>query len=125
MPALVKKEKCPQSGLRQSVSDYDASLTAPGAQMAEPVSSSRKSVTLVEENAGALGKLFKLKFDDCTCDPDATGTLSSNMMRYSERYELEHGFRRRPSRLRRTRPRVSAFAANVLGSCTNPAWFSA
>ena len=64
MPELVK-EKVSQAGLRRAVSDHDASLTVPGAQMVEPAPGSRKFASPVAEGAVMFGKLPKVKFAEC------------------------------------------------------------
>ena len=64
-----------------------------------------------------------MRFDEFTRDPEATEALLSNMMRNSDRYELDCGFVRSSSRARHALPRVSAFAANVPTSRTDLAWF--
>ena len=73
-----------------AASDYDASSTAPGAQMVEPAPGSAKSLSSVEETAVLLGTLLKMKFDECTRGPGAMDTLAPNMMWYSVSYELGH-----------------------------------
>ena len=122
MPELVKVGGRAQSGFRRAVSDYDAPLTAPSAQMVEPAPSTRNSASPVEENARVLGIFFKMKLDDCPRDSEATDALMPNMMRYSGRRELERGFRTSSSRMRHARPRASARAADMRPSRTDPVW---
>ena len=48
MPELVKRGKRAQSGLRRAASGDDASLTVPGAQIAEPAAGTRESASPAE-----------------------------------------------------------------------------
>ena len=72
-------------------SDHDASLTVPGAQKVDTVSGSEKPVSQVEPNAVTLGKLFQLRFADCTLGEKATEELVSRTTGYSVSYEMERG----------------------------------
>ena len=66
----------------------------------------------------AMGKLFKMKFNECAQDPEVTGKLVSNMTRRPKQRDSEHSFRTRAFRLRLHRPRAPVFAADAPGSCT-------
>ena len=56
MPQCVEKEKCAQSGLCSAASDYDASLTVPGAQNADVGPGIREKTPHVETSAAASGR---------------------------------------------------------------------
>ena len=68
-------------GIAAAAAKYDASLTAPGAQMVEVAPGKKDSASPVEGHTAALGKLFKMEFDKCAEDPAAT----ASMIRHSER----------------------------------------
>ena len=106
MPQSVKKTSSPSWVCLLAVLDYEAALTAPGGQLVGQVSGYKKSMSPAEGGAVLLGMLFKMRFGDCTRDPEATEELASNMMRFSVSYKSEHGIKRSSPRLCRGVPRV-------------------
>ena len=54
----------------------------------DTVSGSEKPASQVEANAVTLGKLFQLRFAECTLGEKATEELVSRMARYSVSYEM-------------------------------------
>ena len=93
MPLPVTEAKCAESGAFLAMSDYDASLTVPGAQKVDAASGSKKKMSQVEANAAALGALFELWFAECALVDKAPEELAGNAERFAGCYELEHGFR--------------------------------
>ena len=92
--------------------------------MAGVAPGSKASAPPVDENTLVSGKSPKMKFDECTQVPEGTEKLALETLRHNGRYELEHGFRRRSSRMRHDRPRVSLLASDVPASCPDSAWSS-
>ena len=113
-----------------SASDFAAPLTIPGANrrrpgapddsltIAESAPDRKHSAPPAEGSTVAMGKLFKMKFNECAQDPEVTGKLVSNMTRRPKQRDSEHSFRTRAFRLRLHRPRAPVFAADAPGSCT-------
>ena len=71
MPLPVTEAKCAESGAFLAMSDYDASLTVPGAQKVDAGPDCRGKVSQVESDAAAFGKLSQSLFGDCTFDDKA------------------------------------------------------
>ena len=76
-PALVREEKCGHPVFWLAVADCDASLTVSCAQvvaaqdMAVPPGKKESAHPVVSYSA-ALGALFKMRFEGCTCVPGVT-----------------------------------------------------
>ena len=76
--------RTPQTGekARRATSDYDASLTVPGAQNADVGPGNKGRMPRVESDAVALGRLFQCRFDECTLFGEkASEESAENMMR--------------------------------------------
>ena len=122
MPLPVTEAKCAESGAFLAMSDYDASLTVPGAQKVDAGPDCRGKVSQVESDAAACGKLSQSLFGDCTFDDKASEDLVENMTRDACSYELVHGLERSSSQLRQGWWRASAFFPDTPSCCAAPAW---
>ena len=61
------------------MSDYDAALAVAEGQKVRAAPGSKKPAPQVEASTAALGKLFKLRFAECTFDEKAPDDLASNV----------------------------------------------
>ena len=104
------------------MSYYDASLTAPGVQNEEVDPGAPVQLAQVEDGALVLGTLFQSSSAGCSFEEKASEELVDHMRRYARSYELEHGCKRSPSRLRQWGPRATAFFAYTPSCCASSAW---
>ena len=120
-PKSAKEVACAQSGVFFVMSDYDASLAVPGAQKVGAAPGGKKLAPQVGASAEALGKLFKSRPAERTFDEKASEELAPNVTGRSVIYELERGFKRPSTRLRRDGQRAPVFFPYGPARCTSPA----